>query len=329
MIASIRRTERVPAPGQLTDRTERFETDVLRGLRRQPKSLPCKYLSDAIGEHLFERICDLPEYYLTRTECTILAENAPEIARLLGTECVLVEYGSGAGLKTRILLDHLRNPTAYVPVDLAVNQLRATSARLEHEYSGLDIRPLAADFTGLVRLPFRDLRQRPRAIFFPGSTIGNFSRNGAKRLLQRMARVSGPGGKLLVGVDLRKDARVLEAAYDDSQGVTAAFNRNLLERINRELAADFRVDRFSHHAFYDGTRGRVEMQLIAQTNERVHVGGIPISIRQGEAIRTERCHKYSWDELRALGAGAGLRLAGAWTDEGGYFAVCCWTARPG
>ncbi len=299
----------------------RFRADVLRGLRRPHKRLPCKYFYDEAGSHLFDRICELPEYYPTRTELAILGRHAPAMAGRLGPGCAVIEYGSGSGNKTRRLLDALERPAAYLPVDLAREHLTASARALAAAYPGLAVRPVCADFTRPFALPQDLPAAARRVVYFPGSTIGNFGPRAARRLLHGMARLVGPAGAALIGVDLKKDPRVLEAAYDDAAGVTAAFNRNLLVRINRELGGDFRPERFDHHALYDPTYGRVEMHLISRRRQVVKVAGERVEFAEGEAIRTECSYKYTVRGFQALAAEAGLRAQQVWTDAGRQFSV--------
>jgi dimethylhistidine N-methyltransferase len=293
---------------------------VLDGLRRPAKELPCKYFYDELGSRLFDRICELDEYYLTRTELAIL-DHAPEMADLLGPGCLLVEFGSGSGLKTRRLLDHLPEPAAYVPVDLAREHLLQSAAELRARYPGLEVLPLCADFSDDFVLPTPRRPAARRAVYFPGSTIGNFGPVAARRLLRRIARLCGPGGGLLLGTDLQKDPAVLEAAYDDREGVTRDFNLNLLRRINRELGADFDLDAFRHVALYNRRRGRIEMHLVSRRDQVVHLAGTVISFAEGESVRTECSYKYDLDQFRAQAAAAGLDVARVWTDERRRFAV--------
>jgi dimethylhistidine N-methyltransferase len=303
------------APG-----TERFLTDVLDGLRRPVKELPCKYFYDEFGSRLFDRICELDEYYLTRTETGIL-RHAPEMAALLGPACLLVEFGSGSSLKTRLLLDHLPRPAAYVPVDLSREHLLRSAADLRLRYPGLEVLPLCADFTGDLDLPAPRRAPARRAVYFPGSTIGNFGPTEAQLLLRRIARLCGPGGALLLGTDLRKDPRILEAAYDDRAGVTRDFNLNLLRRINRELGADFDLSAFRHRAVYNRTLGRVEMHLVSLREQAVRLDGTVIPFAEGESIRTECSYKYDLEQFRGQAAAAGFEVARVWTDERRLFAV--------
>lgn len=317
-----------PAKRFRPPQTERFLAEVLDGLRRPAKTLPCKYFYDELGSRLFDRICDLDEYYLTRTELAIL-RRAPEMAALLGPACLLVEFGSGSGLKTRLLLDHLPEPAAYVPVDLAREPLLRSAAELAARYPGLEVLPLCADFAGDLELPTPQRRATRRAVYFPGSTIGNFGPDEAHQLLQCVARLCGPGGGFLLGTDLRKDAGVLEAAYNDRDGVTRDFNLNLLRRINRELGADFVLDAFRHVAVYDRPHGRIEMHLVSRRGQEVHVGDAVIRFAEGESVRTECSYKYDLDEFRGQAAAAGLDVARVWTDERRYFAVQYLTVRAG
>jgi dimethylhistidine N-methyltransferase len=299
---------------------EGFLRDVVRGLGRRCKSLPCKYFYDARGSRLFDRICDLPEYYPTRCEVEILTRHAGAIADLVGPGCVLVEYGSGSSVKTRLLLDRLREPVAYVPVDISGEHLHTSAGRLARRYPALHIRPVCADFT----MPFDLPSQLPagrRVVYFSGSTIGNFHPDEAVRLLAGMARLAGPAGGLLIAMDLKKDRSILEPAYDDREGVTASFNLNLLTRINRELGADFNLDRFRHRAFYNEDPGRIEMHLVSLEAQTVHVGGRVFSLTQGETICTEYSHKYSLADAQALAEKAGLSVEQVWTDDRGLFSV--------
>ena len=302
-----------------------FRADAMRGLTRRRKTLPCKYLYDSTGSRLFEEICRLPEYYLTRAELGILRRHAAEIADWLGENCLLIEYGSGASVKTRWMLDHLASPAAYVPIDIACEQLVESSAALAEDYRDLTIRPVCADFTRPFALPFEDLPVRRRIVYFPGSTIGNFSNANAVRLLRRTARLCGPGGGLLLGADLKKSPRILKAAYDDRRGVTAEFNMNILARMNRELGADFRIDRFGHRAVYNPRRSRIEMHLVSGRDQSAALSGRAFRFVKGESIRTECCHKYNLEDLGRLGAAAGFHLAKIWTDERRYFSVSYFT----
>jgi dimethylhistidine N-methyltransferase len=300
---------------------ERFLADALAGLRQPQKTLPCKYFYDAQGSKLFDQICTLREYYPTRTELGILREHAAEMARCLGPELALVEYGSGSSVKTRLLLDRLERPAAYVPVDVSRDHLFETALALRLDYPGLPIEPVCADFAASFALPLLPRRAARRAVYFPGSTIGNFSDAAAQGLLAGVARRVGPGGALLVGVDLKKDPRVLERAYDDAQGVTAAFNLNLLARMNRELDADFDLARFSHRAPWVESASRIEMHLVSDVAQVAHVGGVAIRFARGEAICTEHSHKYTLTGFARLARRAGLAVRRVWTDRARRFSV--------
>jgi dimethylhistidine N-methyltransferase len=316
--------------GTLGDAAEptvhRFRADVLRGLAAPAKHLPCKYFYDEAGSALFEQITALEEYYPTRTELAIMRRHAAEMGELLGPRCLVIEYGSGSSSKTRLLLDHLPDAAGYVPVDISREHLLHSARALAADYPALEVLPLHADFTRQLTVPSPCLPVSKRVVYFPGSTIGNLKPAQAAAFLRRTAKVFGPGGGLLLGVDLQKPLPVLEAAYNDRRGVTAAFNRNLLVRINRELGADFDVGQFAHHAFYNVTAGRIEMHLVSQRVQRVRVGGVEFSFTQGESIHTENSYKYTLRRLRRLAAAAGLVVAAVWMDESRYFSVSYLTA---
>jgi dimethylhistidine N-methyltransferase len=314
-------TARSPRPGRPADGADAMLREVLAGLARPHKQLPCKYFYDERGSRLFDEICELEEYYLTRCELAILRRHAGQMAGRLGPACALIEYGSGSSLKTRLLLDRLDRPAAYVPVDISGEHLLRSARELARAYPGLEVAPVCADFTRPFTLP--PLRQSPRrrVVYFSGSTIGNFGPAEATALLAGIARLCGPGGGLLIGVDLKKDRAILEPAYDDTRGVTAAFNLNLLARINRELGADFDLGRFRHRAFYNEGAGRIEMHIVSRAAQTVHVGGTAFELAEGETICTEYSYKYGLDEFRDLAARAGLALEQVWTDEKGLFSV--------
>jgi dimethylhistidine N-methyltransferase len=305
-----------------------FAADVLRGLAAPQKSLPCKYFYDAAGSELFEEITRLDEYYPTRTELAIMERHAAEMAALLGERCLLVEYGSGSSTKTRLLLDQLCDPVAYVPVDLAAEQLGRSARALAADYPAVEVLPLLADFTCPLRLPVPRRRAARRVVYFPGSTIGNFAGEEAVALLRRTARLCGRNGGLLLGADLRKDVAILEPAYNDRRGVTAAFNLNLLARINRELGGDFVLEQFEHWAFFNATAGRIEMHLVSRCDQWVRVAGAAFSFAAGETIHTENSYKYTFTELHDLAAAGGFAPPRVWTDDGQLFSVLfCPVAR--
>lgn len=293
--------------------------DVLAGLSGPDKWLSPKYFYDSEGARLFDAICATPEYYITRTEEGMLRELAPQIARRVGTGGLLVEPGAGNGRKVRLLLEAVR-PQMYMPVEICRSYLDKSVRELSERYPWLTIRGTRADFTRLSSLPYapRGLR---RLIFFPGSTIGNFEPAEAVRLLRRMASLAGPGGGLLVGVDRKKEVERLEAAYNDAAGLTAAFNRNLLVRINRELAADFVPEAFSHRARYNRKEGRIEMHLVSERDQSVRIEGTLVHFRRGESIHTENSYKYTSGEFRALVRAGGLTPIASWTDPERLFEI--------
>ncbi|HMB70201.1 MAG TPA: L-histidine N(alpha)-methyltransferase, partial [bacterium] len=266
---------------------DEFRRDILNGLRADRKTIPCKYLYDEEGSRLFEEITRLPEYYPTRTEIGILRARAPEMARMAGERCLLIELGSGNSRKTEILLERLEDPAGYVPIDISREHLLESAERLRENHPEVEVLPVCADFTADLTLPQPSKEAHRRVFFFPGSTIGNFSMEEASAFLERVARMVRSGGVLIIGVDLRKDRETLEAAYDDAAGVTAAFNRNLLARANRELDADFRPETFQHRAAWEPDEGRVEMHLVSTEDQAVRVGGETFRFRKGESIWTE------------------------------------------
>lgn len=300
---------------------ETFLEDVLAGLARPQKSIPPKYFYDEQGCRLFEAICELPEYYLTRTETAILRDRAAEIAQFVGPDAQLIEFGSGTQAKTRILIEALQTPL-YVPVDIADDTLRASSAELAKLFPWLNVVGVCADYTRPLAMPdFAGAPIRRKAVFFPGSTIGNFTPAEAVLFLGHARKAAGAGGVLLVGVDLKKDKAVLDAAYDDARGITAQFNLNLLHRINRELGADFQVHRFRHKAFYDPALGRIEMHLESLYPQFVHVAGRRFDFAHGETIHTEISCKYSITEFQEMGKRAGFTPEKVWTDPQQRFSV--------
>ena len=298
-----------------------FLSDVLAGLRMTPKQLPCKYFYDSRGSELFDRICQLDEYYLTRSELAIMDRFAPEMGAQIGLGAMLIEFGSGSSVKTRYLLDDLPNAVAYVPVDISGQHLQRTARELARDYPRIEILPVCADFTGHFALPASKRHATHSAVYFPGSTIGNFLPGHAADLLGRITRLCGKDGGLLIGIDLKKNPAVIEAAYNDSSGVTAEFNLNLLCRINRELGADFDLTSFFHQARYNSELGRVEIYLVSHTAQTVTIGNERIEFAADEAICTEYSHKYTVDEFAAIAAAAGLALRKQWMDKNNYFAV--------
>lgn len=295
--------------------------EVLAGLAERQKTLPCKYFYDDRGSALFEAICELPEYYLTRTELGIMETHVADMAAALGPGLMLVEPGSGSSRKTRLLLDHLADPVAYVPVDISREHLVRSADRLNRLYPSLEVLPVCADFSQDFRVPAPRRTPRRGAVYFPGSTIGNFTRPETVELLRHMRRLAGRGGALLIGLDLAKDPQVLERAYDDAAGVTAQFNLNILARINRELDADFDLTAFRHRAVYNAAEGCIEMHLVSLGSQEVQVSGERFAFAPGEHILSERSYKHSPEVFTALAARAGLAVDRQWTDDRRYFSV--------
>jgi dimethylhistidine N-methyltransferase len=301
--------------------TENFRREFVRGLSGKPKTLPCKFFYDERGSQLFEQICELEEYYPTRTESKILSDNIDDIASLCGTNCLLVELGSGSSTKTRLLLNHLEAPAAYVPIDISHRHLMEAAGRLSADFFPLEILPVSADYNAAFALPVSAKAPQRMVIFFPGSTIGNFEPRKAKQFLERVASWCQPGDGLLIGVDLQKDKAVLERAYNDAKGITAAFNLNLLERANRELDANFRLERFRHRAIYNEACGRIEMYLVSACQQIVQVAGREIRFEANEHITTEHSYKYRADSFRQLTCSARWFPIKTWTDIQNRFSV--------
>jgi dimethylhistidine N-methyltransferase len=307
-------------PGVPEAAADDFAAAVIDGLSRPQKTLPCRFFYDARGSELFEEITRLPEYYPTRTETAILEQHAAEMAEAVPAGCVLVELGSGSSLKTEILLRHLPQLGAYVCIDVSASALDAAQARLASRFPTLDVRPIVGDFSRIVTFP-ADLAERSKTGFFPGSTIGNLTPAEAARLLTALGASLAPSGRLIVGVDLKKDARRLIMAYNDAQGVTAAFNLNLLVRINRELAGTFDLGAFAHEAIYNPREGRIEMYLRSTRRQTVGVLGRRFSFGAGERIHTENSYKYTVGEFQALARSARWQPGRVWTDQEALFSV--------
>lgn len=297
-----------------------FANAVIEGLSRAQKELPCRYFYDARGSLLFEEITRLPEYYPTRTEAQILRVAASDLVADFSDGDLFVEFGSGSSLKTEILLDRVDATIVYVPIDVSETALADAAVRLAMRYPSLEVRPLVANFSEMKGLP-RDLSGRRAIGFFPGSTIGNLAPVEAESLLAGFKRVLGDDGRLIIGVDLKKDEQTLTRAYDDEAGVTAAFNLNLLSRINRELGGTFDVLSFNHRAIYNSNAGRIEMHLVSDRAQDVRVCGKVFHFREGESIHTENSYKYSIAEFRDLGVRAGWRPERVWTDRDNRFSV--------
>ncbi len=298
-----------------------MRTDVLRGLASKPKRLPSKYFYDARGSELFEQICAQPEYTLTRDELAIMRVHAHEIAAALGANVRLVEYGSGSGLKTRLLLRHLQTPAAYVPVEIARDALRASVAKLASEFPQIEMLPMCADFTQPVALPRAGRSAQRTVIYFPGSTLGNFDAHDSVRLLKQMRAEVGEGGAALIGIDLKRDRVTLEAAYNDAAGVTARFTLNMLARFNRELGANFDLSAFRHRARWNALAGRIETHLVSARAQSVRVANHTFHFEIDEAMLVEYSCKYSLEEFSALAARADLRVTRSWSDAQSRFSV--------
>lgn len=317
MVALARSRRSLPKRDDLSP----FAADVLDGLGETPKHIPAKYFYDERGSELFDRITEQPEYYPTRCEMQVLRDKATDIAALIPQDAAVVEFGSGSNKKARLLLAAAPHLAAYVPVDISGEMLEREAAELRADFPKLDVLPVTADFCYPFELPQIARAAPVRVGFFPGSTIGNFEPHEAASFLRNAAKILGANAKIIIGADLVKPAEVLNAAYNDAAGVTAAFNLNLLVRMNRELGGNFRLECFEHHAFFNRERSRVEMHLASLKRQKVKVAGETFDFRAGEAIHTENSYKYSLDSLRALARGVGWLPAGAWTDGQDYFSI--------
>ena len=320
MVAQTRAALRRPVEADAAEADSSFARDVIAGLTARPKQLPPKYFYDQAGAQLFEDITALPEYYLTRCELEVLRERAPEMARFFPAGSALIEFGSGSSKKVRILLEAAPTIAAYIPVDISSEMLVQEAEELRRDYPRLAVLPVEADFTQPFSLP-PEAAGMAHTGFFPGSTIGNFEPHEACAFLRHAGRMLGRGAALIIGVDLVKDTSVLNAAYDDAAGVTAKFNLNLLARINRELGANFDLASFSHEAFYNAERHRIEMHLASKKRQKVRVAGRAIEFRAGETIHTENSYKYTLDSFRALARGSGWDPVAVWTDAGANFSI--------
>ncbi len=306
----------------LEPETGDFLSEVLNGLRASPKTLPCKFFYDEKGSKLFDRICELPEYYPTRTETALLEEIGGEVADCIGPHAQIIEYGCGSVRKIRPVVDALDRPAAYVAVDISKEHLLAASSMLATDYPDLEIHAICADFVQPFPVsPPSAYPDARRVGFFPGSTLGNFTKDEARALLASAADLFGPGGGMLIGIDLKKDVAILKAAYDDAAGVTAAFNMNLLDRINRELGANFDLDQFEHHVVYNDEIGRIEMHLRSLRDQTVTIDGNAYAFRAGETIHTENSHKYDIEQFQDMARDAGFEPERVWTDADNLFSV--------
>jgi dimethylhistidine N-methyltransferase len=298
-----------------------FLSEVVAGLSRPQKTLPCKFLYDDEGSRLFNEICELEEYYPTRTENRILHDNISKIAGLIGSNCRLVEFGSGDSAKTRHLLSHLPAMAGYIPIDISGSQLLESAVHLAGEFPGLEIVPLEADYEEISEIP--DTKRKPQrtVAFFPGSTIGNFDPAAAAAFLQKIALLCGAGGGLLIGVDRKKSKKILEPAYNDRKGVTAKFNLGILARVNRELGADFDLSAFRHRAPYNEVHGRIEMHLVSERAQIVNLDSRVFRFEGGEHITTEYSYKYTLPGFAGMALRAGFELVRNWEDRDRLFSV--------
>lgn len=314
MNATLKLTDLQPTPDDITG-------DVLAGLSRTPKRLPSKYFYDRRGSELFEEITRQPEYYLTRVELALLEASAMEISDVVGPRAHVVEYGSGSGRKTRILLDALDDPVAYTPIEISRSALLASVERLGREFDDIELLPVCADFTEPVAIPEPDRQAEHAFVFFPGSTIGNFTEPEALRLLRAMHQTMGTRGGALIGIDLQKSPAIIERAYNDAAGVTAAFTLNLLARLNRDIGSDFDLDGFQHRAVYVADAGRIETFLDSRKAQVVTVVGQRFDFAAGEAMQVEYSHKYTDAGFAALAASAGMRVVRGWNDANDWFGL--------
>jgi len=308
-----------------------FADEVINGLKKTPRCIPPKFFYDKRGSHIFDDICETDEYYVTRTETELLKKHNAEIAQLIGENCLLVEPGSGNSQKVRILLNELK-PQTYLPMDISRDYLTSAAQELADEYPWLDVHAACIDYTAPIDLSFvenctdtdqeknRNTNSR-KVAFFPGSSIGNFEKSHAGNFLENIANMLGNNGVLLIGVDLKKDPSTLHAAYNDTNGATAEFNLNLLTRINRELGANFNIDDFSHHAFYNKDKGRIEMHLVSNRPQSVLIDSESFHFEEGESIHTENSYKYHIEEFQELASKAGFKARRAWTDENNLFSL--------
>ncbi|WP_237056447.1 L-histidine N(alpha)-methyltransferase [Microbulbifer sediminum] len=311
------------SPANEINETEFFRRDVIAGLSKKQKTLPCKYLYDEEGSRIFEQICELTDYYLTRTEAGIFHDHLPHMVQLIGPDSVIIEPGAGNCEKVEPLLEALEEPRAYIPMDISPEILLAARTRIRSQLPDLEVDAHVGDFTapeawqGVVT----EKVAGRRVIFFPGSTIGNFDPDAARQLLAGFAAHLAAGDGILIGTDLVKDSVVLERAYNDSKHVTENFNKNLLARVNRELGGDFDLDAFAHRSFYHALRQRVEMHLVSLKAQQVHIAGERFEFTEGETIHTENSHKYTLEGFAEMLGGAGFTLVRQWSDRGGLYAI--------
>jgi len=307
------------------DSQNSFEDDVIDGLSQVQKTIPCRWLYDERGSELFEEITVLPEYYPTRTETGILSQYAAEIADHVGPHATVVEYGAGASVKTRILIDALEELTTYIPVDISAEFLQTSAASLQEDYPDLHIEPVVADFLSTVELPEKSIKGA-RVGFFPGSTIGNLKSSEITGFMQRAREDLGTGAQFVLGADLKKDPNILIPAYDDSAGITSEFNLNLLRRINGELDANFDVSSFNHEARWNDDDARIEMHLVSERDQSVEISGKIFDFRQGETVHTENSRKFEIEALENLIGQCGWQMADSWVDKDSLFSVLLFKA---
>ena len=295
--------------------------EIVEGLSQVQKTISPKYFYDERGSQLFDKITELPEYYLTDAELEIMQNNIDEMAALIGKSASLIEFGSGSSLKTRILLENLDDLAAYVPVDISEEHLFSSAQKIRAEFPAIDVRPVVADFTKSFALPSPTIMPIKNVVYFPGSTIGNFEHETAMELLRVMHGEAGEGGALLIGVDLQKDPDIIDRAYNDSAGVTAEFNLNMLRHLNDSYDANFDLDAFEHSAIYDEDEGRVVIELVSQAEQTFEIGNKEFAITDGETILTEYSHKYTLDGFAQMASEAGFRVEKVWTDASELFSV--------
>ncbi len=295
-------------------------SEVIEGLSLNPKRLPCKLFYDEKGSALFDDICNLDEYYPTRTELKIMEDNIEEMSALLGEGTLLIELGSGSSIKIRLLLDNIPGLAGYIPVDISAEHLVQSSNELKETYPHIDIFPLAADYTKDFEIPQIDKPYDHKAVYYPGSTIGNFTPSKAKIFLKRIAKICGSNGGVIIGVDLKKDRKILEAAYNDRKGVTAVFNLNMLEHLNNELNSDFDLNKFRHSAFFNDKESRIEMHLISEEDQEIHLNNSAIDFKKDESILTEYSYKYTLDSFSELVSDY-FEVRKVWTDDDQLFSI--------
>lgn len=304
-----------------------FKEEILNGLRNDPKQTDPKLLYDAEGSRLFEQITQLPEYYPTRTELNIMKKDSEDISEMIDKEATILEFGSGSHTKISLLLESLQSPSAYIPVDISKSILEQSVNHLSRRFPKLMIKGICADYTKVFQLPIEVRRAKKRVVFFPGSTYGNFEPLIGQNFLKKTAKLLQKGDGLLIGVDTKKDRAVLENAYNDQQGITAAFNKNLLDRINREHNADFDVTTFSHEAFYNEQIGRIEMHLKSSLKQQVTIERETFEFQKGESIHTENSYKYDIEQFKKIAEQCGFNRERVWMDVGGQFSIHYFTVR--